>query len=198
VRYPFDFCTITTNNDRPRNDRKKVRKFTTTLQTCSRTTLKSGPVEGKDASGAHGAQVTHLDSKLVSLFDRVLHLQNELHDTCSQLWNASVSISSLELERSHHLAALNAGLVVEKAPVTTSLNGLMRTRDGGGCSAWPGENCTSGAEALKKTSTVSVRVSLIKRTMVAEVQLNQATRERKVPPGHAGPDTVSPGRKRCC
>jgi hypothetical protein len=105
---------------------------------------------------------------------------------------------SLELERSHHLAALNAGLVVEKAPVTTSLNGLMRTRDRGGCSAWPGENCTSGAEALKKTSTVSVRVSLIKRTMVAEVQLNQATRERKVPPGHAGPDTVSPGRKRCC
>jgi hypothetical protein len=165
VRYPFDFCTITTNNDRPRNDRKKVRKFTTTLQTCSRTTLKSGPVEGKDASGAHGAQVTHLDSKLVSLFDRVLHLQNELHDTCSQLWNASVSISSLELERSHHLTALNAGLVVEKAPaVMTSLNGLMGMCDGGGRSAWPGENCTSGAEVLKKTSTVSVRVSLIKRT----------------------------------
>ena len=51
---PFDFRTIMTNNDGPslRNDRKKVRKLIP-LKPCSRTTLKSVPVEGEDASEAY-------------------------------------------------------------------------------------------------------------------------------------------------
>ena len=193
--YHFDLRTITTNNnDGPRNNRKKVRKLTRS-QTWSRTIFNSGPVEDEsdeDASEAQAqviaslraqvtdlfSQVTQLNSKLVSSYDRVSGLEDQLHDSSSQLRNASVTISSLELERSHHLAALNTGLLVEKAHVTAELNRLMEraTEE----AAQRGQAETARQDIEKDLDDLSATLFDQANTMVAEARLNQARSERKV------------------
>ena len=124
------------------------------------------------------SQVTQLNSKLVSSYDRVSDLEDQLHDTSSSLRNASVTISSLELERSHHLAALNTGLLVEKAHVTAELNRLMEraTEE----AAQRGQAETARHDIEKDLDDLSATLFDQANTMVAEARLNQAKSERKV------------------
>lgn len=105
-------------------------------------------------------------------------LEDQLHDTSSSLRNASVTISSLELERSHHLAALNTGLLVEKAHVTAELNRLMEraTEE----AAQRGQAETARHDIEKDLDDLSATLFDQANTMVAEARLNQAKSERKV------------------
>ena len=64
------------------------------------------------------SQVTQLNGKLVSSYDRVSQLEDQLHDSSKELRSASVKISQLELERSKYLSGLNSGLPVEQTHVT--------------------------------------------------------------------------------
>jgi len=124
------------------------------------------------------SQVTQLNSKLVSSYDRVSNLEDQLHDASSQLRNASVTISSLELERSHHLAALNTGLLVEKAHVTAELNRLMEraTEE----AAQRGQAETARRDIEKDLDDLSASLFHQANTMVAEARLGRAKSERKV------------------
>lgn len=60
------------------------------------------------------AQVTGLNSKLVSSFERISDLEDDLQDLHSRILSSTTKIASLEKEREEHLAALNTGLLVEK------------------------------------------------------------------------------------
>lgn len=124
------------------------------------------------------SQVTQLNSKLVASYDRMSDLEDQLHDASSSLRNASVTISSLELERSHHLAALNTGLLVEKAHVTAELNRLMEraTEE----AAQRGQAETARHDIEKDLDDLSASLFDQANTMVAEARLNQAKSERKV------------------
>ncbi|KAF8137278.1 proline-rich protein, partial [Boletus edulis] len=124
------------------------------------------------------SQVTQLNSKLVSSYDRVSDLEDELHTTSASLRNASVTISSLELERSHHLAALNTGLLVEKAHVTAELNRLMERATEEAAQRGQAESARQDIE--KDLDDLSASLFGQANTMVAEARLNQAKSERKV------------------
>ena len=52
-------------------------------------------------------------------------LEDADHLTQSTLRNANLRVAQLELERMEHLSALDTGLLVEKAHVTTELSRLM-------------------------------------------------------------------------
>lgn len=124
------------------------------------------------------SQVTQLNNKLVSSYDRVSDLEDELHDTSSSLRNASLTISSLELERSHHLAALNTGLLVEKAHVTAELNRLMERATEEAAQRGQAESARHDIE--KDLDDLSASLFHQANTMVAEARLNHARCERKV------------------
>lgn len=66
------------------------------------------------------SQVSQLNSKLVSSYDRVSDLEDELHVTSANLRSTTLKVSKLELEleRSRHLSALSTGLLVEKNHLT--------------------------------------------------------------------------------
>ncbi|KAH7887024.1 hypothetical protein F5I97DRAFT_1967068 [Phlebopus sp. FC_14] len=124
------------------------------------------------------SQVTQLNSKLVASYDRVSNLEDQLHDTSASLRNASITISSLELERSHHLAALNTGLLVEKAHVTTELNRLMERATEEAAQRGQAESARHDIE--KDLDDLSATLFDQANTMVAEARLDQARSERKV------------------
>ncbi|KAF5348442.1 hypothetical protein D9757_012786 [Collybiopsis confluens] len=122
-------------------------------------------------------QVTQLNSKLVSSYDRVSDLEDSLHVTSSNLRSSTLKISQLELERTQHLSALNTGLLVEKSQVTAELTRLM-------------ERATE--EAASRSSAVQAKQDIEKElddlsallfdqanTMVAEARLNKAKEEEK-------------------
>lgn len=70
-------------------------------------------------------QVTALNSKLVKSYDRVSDLEDSQHVTQSALRTSSLRITQLEQEKTEHLSALDTGLLVERAHVTTELTRLM-------------------------------------------------------------------------
>lgn len=159
------------------------------------TTLDSGLVDeesDEDASEAQAqiiaslraqvtdlfSQVTQLNSKLVASYDRMSDLEDQLHDASSSLRKASVTISSLELERSHHLAALNTGLLVEKAHVTAELNRLMERATEEAAQRGQAESARRDIE--KDLDDLSASLFNQANIMVAEARLNQAKSERKV------------------
>ena len=92
--------------------------------------------------------------------------------------NATISISSLELERSEHLAALNTGLLVEKAHVTAELNRLMERATDEAAQRGQAESARHDIE--KELDDLSATLFDQANTMVAEARLNQARSERKV------------------
>lgn len=71
------------------------------------------------------AQVTGLNSKLVSSFERISDLEDDLQDLHSRILSSTTKIASLEKEREEHLAALNTGLLVEKAHVSSEMQRMM-------------------------------------------------------------------------
>lgn len=123
-------------------------------------------------------QVTQLNSKLVASYDRVSDLEDQIHESSASLRNATITISSLELERSEHLAALNTGLLVEKAHVTTELNRLMERATEEAAQRGQAESARHDIE--KDLDDLSATLFHQANTMVAEARLNQARSERKV------------------
>jgi chromosome segregation ATPase len=124
------------------------------------------------------SQVTQLNSKLVSSYDRVSDLEDQIHDASASLRNSSVTISSLELERSHHLAALNTGLLVEKAHVTAELNRLMERATEEAAQRGQAESARHDIE--KDLDDLSATLFDQANNMVAEARLGRARSERKV------------------
>lgn len=70
-------------------------------------------------------QVTGLNTKLVTSFMRISDLEDDLSDKHHQLSIHQEKVTSLEKEREEHLAALNTGLLVEKAHVTSEMQKMM-------------------------------------------------------------------------
>ncbi|KAK0520764.1 hypothetical protein OC834_006910 [Tilletia horrida] len=71
------------------------------------------------------AQVTGLNEKLVRSFERISDLEDDLSDAHARVSAYSIKVAELEKERQEHLAALNTGLLVEKAHVSSEMSKLM-------------------------------------------------------------------------
>ncbi|EPQ26460.1 uncharacterized protein PFL1_06108 [Pseudozyma flocculosa PF-1] len=70
-------------------------------------------------------QVTGLNGKLVKSFERISDLEDDLSDSQERVKAMSAKIAELEKERQEHLAALNTGLLVEKAHVSSEMQRMM-------------------------------------------------------------------------
>lgn len=70
-------------------------------------------------------QVTGLNGKLVNSFMRISDLEDDLSDAKERVMTGSTRVAELEKERQEHLAALNTGLLVEKAHVSTEMQRMM-------------------------------------------------------------------------
>jgi hypothetical protein len=123
------------------------------------------------------SQVTELNNKLVKSYDRVSDLEDDLHVTSSTLRSSSVKISELELERSQHLSALNTGLLVEKAHVTSELTRLMEKATEEAARRGQAESARSDIE--KDLDDVSAALFDQANTMVAEARWGRAQSDRK-------------------
>ena len=124
------------------------------------------------------SQVSQLNNKLVRSYDRVSDLEDELHVTSSNLRQATIKVSHLELERTQHLAALNTGLLVEKSHVTTELNRLMEkaTEE----AARRGQAESARAEIEKDLDDLSAGLFDQANKMVAEARIAEARSSRKL------------------
>ncbi|KAI0642744.1 hypothetical protein C8Q79DRAFT_1076005 [Trametes meyenii] len=124
------------------------------------------------------SQVTQLNGKLVRSYDRVSDLEDELHVASSNLRQATLKNSQLELERTQHLSALSTGLLVEKSHVTTELNRLMEraTEE----AARRGQAESARAEIEKELDDLSAGLFNQANTMVAEARMSEARSARKL------------------
>ncbi|KAI0676389.1 hypothetical protein C8Q78DRAFT_960715 [Trametes maxima] len=124
------------------------------------------------------SQVTQLNGKLVRSYDRVSDLEDELHVSSSNLRQATLKNSQLELERTQHLSALSTGLLVEKSHVTTELNRLMEraTEE----AARRGQAESARAEIEKELDDLSAGLFNQANTMVAEARMSEARSARKL------------------
>ncbi|CDO68667.1 hypothetical protein BN946_scf184790.g16 [Trametes cinnabarina] len=124
------------------------------------------------------SQVSQLNNKLVRSYDRVSDLEDELHVTSSNLRQATLKISQLELERTQHLSALSTGLLVEKSHVTAELNRLMEkaTEE----AARRGQAETARAEIEQELDDLSAGLFNQANTMVAEARMAEARSARKL------------------
>ncbi|KAI0703672.1 hypothetical protein C8T65DRAFT_654723 [Cerioporus squamosus] len=124
------------------------------------------------------SQVTQLNNKLVRSYDRVSDLEDELHVTSSNLRQATLKISQLELERTQHLSALSTGLLVEKSHVTAELTRLMEkaTEE----AARRGQAESARAEIETELDDLSAGLFNQANTMVAEARIAEARSARKL------------------
>ena len=124
------------------------------------------------------SQVTQLNNKLVRSYDRVSDLEDEIHVTSSNLRQATLKISQLELERTQHLSALSTGLLVEKSHVTAELTRLMEkaTEE----AARRGQAESARAEIEKDLDDLSAGLFNQANTMVAEARIAEARSARKL------------------
>ncbi|KIK68711.1 hypothetical protein GYMLUDRAFT_68555 [Collybiopsis luxurians FD-317 M1] len=122
-------------------------------------------------------QVTQLNSKLVSSYDRVSDLEDSLHVTSSNLRQSTLKISQLELERTQHLSALNTGLLVEKSQVTAELTRLMERATEEAASR--SSAVQAKQEIEKELDDLSANLFDQANTMVAEARLEKAKEEEK-------------------
>lgn len=70
-------------------------------------------------------QVSDLNSKLVNSFNRVSDLEDDLSEAKEKAMTGTTRVAELEKERQEHLAALNTGLLVEKAHVSSEMQRMM-------------------------------------------------------------------------
>ncbi|WFC94545.1 hypothetical protein MBRA1_001177 [Malassezia brasiliensis] len=70
-------------------------------------------------------QVTSLNGKLVTSFNRISDLEDELSIAHNRILAHTTQIAELHKEREQHLFALNTGLLVEKAHVTAEMQRMM-------------------------------------------------------------------------
>ncbi|TFY65755.1 hypothetical protein EVG20_g5329 [Dentipellis fragilis] len=123
------------------------------------------------------SQVTALNGKLVKSYDRFSDLEDALHVSDSNLRTSTLKISQLELERTQHLSALNTGLLVEKAQVTSELTRLMEKATDE--AARRGQAESARAEIEQELDDLSAGLFDQANTMVAEARLARAMSERK-------------------
>ncbi|KAH9941766.1 uncharacterized protein BXZ73DRAFT_41547 [Epithele typhae] len=123
-------------------------------------------------------QVSQLNGKLVRSYDRVSDLEDELHVTSSNLRQATIKVSQLELERTQHLSALSTGLLVEKSHVTTELNRLMEkaTEE----AARRGQAETARATIEQELDDLSAGLFDQANRMVAQARIAEARSARKL------------------
>ncbi|KAF6745016.1 hypothetical protein DFP72DRAFT_1018276 [Ephemerocybe angulata] len=124
------------------------------------------------------SQVNELNNKLVKSYDRVSDLEDDIHMASSNLRSSSLRISQLELERTQHLAALNTGLLVEKAHVTAELNRLMEKATEEAAQRGQAETARHAIE--KDLEDLSATLFGQANTMVAEARYAAHLSERKV------------------
>lgn len=124
------------------------------------------------------SQVSQLNTKLVRSYDRVSDLEDELHVTSSNLRNATLRVSQLELENAQHLSALSTGLLVEKSHVTAELTRLMEQATEEAARAGQAESARHAIE--KDLDDLSSGLFEQANMMVAEARLARARSERKV------------------
>lgn len=129
-------------------------------------------------------QVTQLNGKLVQSYDRVSDLEDNLHIAASAQRAATLQISALELERTQHLAALNTGLLVEKAHVTSELTRLMEKATDEAAKRGVAESARREIE--KDLDDLSAELFGHANGMVAEARLAQAKSERRMQEAEAG------------
>ncbi|KIJ38920.1 hypothetical protein M422DRAFT_32983 [Sphaerobolus stellatus SS14] len=129
-------------------------------------------------------QVTQLNGKLVQSYDRISDLEDNLHMTESAQRAATLKISALELERTEHLAALNTGLLVEKANVTSELNRLMERATEEAAKRGIAESAKQEIES--DLDDLSAELFARANSMVVEARLAQARSERRVQEAEAG------------
>ncbi|WFC97590.1 hypothetical protein MYAM1_000305 [Malassezia yamatoensis] len=71
------------------------------------------------------SQVTSLNAKLVTSFNRIADLEDELSVSHNRILAHTTQIAELYKEREQHLFALNTGLLVEKSHVTAEMQRMM-------------------------------------------------------------------------
>ncbi|KAI9511756.1 hypothetical protein F5148DRAFT_1168569 [Russula earlei] len=106
------------------------------------------------------SQVIERNNKLVKSYDRVSHLEDDLH-----------------LERSQHLSALNTGLLVEKSHVTSELTRLMEKAAEE--AARHGQVETARAAIDKDLDDISAALFDQTNTMVVEARLQALQGEKE-------------------
>lgn len=70
-------------------------------------------------------QVAGLNDKLVKSFNRIADIEDDYSEAQERLASMSTRIKELEKERAEHLAALDTGLLVEKAHVSSEMQRMM-------------------------------------------------------------------------
>ncbi|KDR80254.1 hypothetical protein GALMADRAFT_242589 [Galerina marginata CBS 339.88] len=124
------------------------------------------------------SQVSQLNNKLVKSYDRVSDLEDDLHVASANIRTSSLKVSQLELERTQHLSALNTGLLVEKAHVTSELNRLMEKATEEAAQRGQAESARIAIE--KDLDDLSASLFGQANTMVAEARFEKHLSERKV------------------
>ncbi|KAG8880619.1 hypothetical protein FRB97_000667 [Tulasnella sp. 331] len=123
------------------------------------------------------AQVTELNSKLVKSYDRVSDLEDNVHVTQSSLRVSNSRIAQLETERQEHLSALDTGLLVERAHVTTELTRLMEKASEEASQRGQAESAKHEIE--RELDDLSATLFNQANTMVAEARYARAMSEKK-------------------
>ncbi|OBZ67464.1 Rab guanine nucleotide exchange factor SEC2 [Grifola frondosa] len=124
------------------------------------------------------SQVSQLNNKLVTSYNRVSNLEDTLHVTSESLRASELKVSQLELERTQHLSALSTGLLVEKSHVTNELTRLMEraTEE----AARRGQAESARAEIEKDLDDLSAGLFNQANTMVAQARIGEARSARKL------------------
>lgn len=130
------------------------------------------------------SQVTGLNNKLVTSYDRVSDLEDSLHVASANLRSSNIKISQLELERTEHLSALNTGLLVEKSHVTSELSRLMEKATEEAAQRGQAESARVAIE--KELDDLSATLFGQANSMVAEARYAQHLSERKAEASERG------------
>lgn len=130
------------------------------------------------------SQVTGLNNKLVTSYDRVSDLEDSLHVASANLRASNIKISQLELERTEHLSALNTGLLVEKSHVTSELSRLMEKATEEAAQRGQAESARAAIE--KDLDDLSASLFGQANSMVAEARYAQHLSERKAEASERG------------
>jgi hypothetical protein len=194
-----DGTDITSNNERPvgaQGKGKDVVEDAPTTNTSTPTTLAvngniSEEIEDSDEQAEAMvvdslraqvqdlfSQVTQLNSKLVSSYDRVSDLEDDLHMSSANARSSALKIAQLELERTQHLSALNTGLLVERSAVTAELSRVMEKATDEAARAGKAENAR--VEIEQELDDLSAGLFNQANNMVAQARFAQASSERKV------------------
>ncbi|KAF9528613.1 hypothetical protein CPB83DRAFT_853949 [Crepidotus variabilis] len=123
-------------------------------------------------------QVSQLNSKLITSYDRVSDLEDSLHVSDTQVKSSKTKIQELEVERSQHLSALNTGLLVEKSHVTSELTRLMDKATEEAAQRGQAENARIAIE--QDLDDLSAQLFGQANSMVAEARFEKHLSERKV------------------